>query len=123
MLGAASDQGALGGFLLQVQEPGNLRLPLDCGMKLEVSVDDPDGTETCLHGDFQRNAPHAALHTGSRPGQQVTRHLPDRQARQRHIAETARSAVSIDGLDRWAEHRPVIRQQRRKLGTLVGGPA
>src|SRR6185437_16433187 len=57
MLGAASDQGALGGLLLQVQEPGNLRLPLDCGMKLEVSVDDPDGTETCLHGDFQRNAP------------------------------------------------------------------
>ena len=96
-------QGIGRGFFLQVQQPHDLDLALGGGMKFQMRVDDPDRTERGPNRDIQRHAPHAARHAGARPRQQMTGDLQHRQPRQRHVAETMRPALAVDGLDRRAE--------------------
>ena len=109
-----------GRLLLQIQQPPDLRVALRRRIILQMRVGDAQRPEGCLHGDLERLAPHAAHRIILRPGQKVTGDLQDRQARQRHVAEAMGLALAVDRFDRRAKHGTMIRQQRGKLGALVG---
>ena len=74
-------------FLLQVQQPVDLRFALAGGVIFEMRVDDPQRAERRLYRDLQRVTAHAAHGARSRPRQQMIGNLQHRQTRQRHVAE------------------------------------